>query len=220
MIEKQLKPMLSPKGLIENLKTENIKFKEISEKEAEYYLTNYGNYHLIKSYKENFERYYIEFIFINKYVDLDFAYLKDLFEIDYEVRVILFKIIINIEHNLKMKLLNIIENQKKDIYKVINKYLKRDFNDEKRLHNSIYRILGKENYKNFIVKYNIKENNLIQNIPIWELLEIITFGELVKLYDFILKEYNIREKVIKVDILRDIVKLRNSVRHNNLVLSN
>ena len=71
--------------------------------------------------------------------------------IDHRVRLLFFKIIIDIEHYLKIRILNLIENiEEENGYKAVNKYLERDFNDEKfpkKVHNSIFRKVGSEYYK-------------------------------------------------------------------------
>ena len=93
MIEVKLKQILKPTELINNLKLKNIKFNEITEYESINYLKYYGNYHLIKSYEQNFFKYPSPAgKYEGLYIDLDFAYLIDLFEIDYEVRIILLKV--------------------------------------------------------------------------------------------------------------------------------
>ena len=66
---------------------------------------------------------------------------------------------------------------------------------------------------NIFYKYDIDKDKKLENIPIWEFLEIITFGELVSFYDFYTKEYELREESKDIYILRDIVKLRNAVAH-------
>lgn len=65
----------------------------------------------------------------------------------------------------------------------------------------------------------LNERKKLENIPIWEFLEIITFDELVNFYDFYTKEYNLIDENKDVYILRDIVKLRNAVAHNTCVLN-
>ena len=47
-------------------------------------------------------------------------------------------------------------------------------------------------------KYNIDNNNKIENIPIWEFLEIITFGELVNFFEFFTNFYNLDDKKIHI----------------------
>ena len=221
--ETRLKQMMKISDLIPYLKYKNVKFEFISEKDAETYLRENNNYYNITSYKNNFERYMIDGIFIDKYIDLDFAYLKDLSIIDYRVRLLLFRMIIDIEHYLKIRILNLIECiDVEDGYRIVNMYLQKDFDDKKfpkKIHNSIFKKVGSEYYKKIFSKYDIDKDKKLENIPIWEFLEIITFGELVNFYDYFTKEYNLKRENIYVYILRDIVKLRNAVAHNSCVLN-
>ncbi len=218
-----LRPMMHIDEMVPYLKQKNIKFEKISEERAEKYLRDNNNYYNITSYKHNFERYLFDGKFVDKYIDLDFAYLKDMAIIDHRVRLILFKMIIDIEHYLKIKILNTIETiGEEDGYRIVNLYLEKDFNDErfpKRVHNSIFKKVGNEYYQKIFSKYDVDKDKKLENIPIWEFLEIITFGELVNFYDFFTKEYNLVDENRDVYILRDIVKLRNAVAHNTCVLS-
>ena len=219
-----LKPMLFVDEMISYLKNKNIKFNYISESDALKYLKSNNNYYNLTSYKHNFLKYPSPAgKFEGKYQDLDFAYLKDLSIIDYRVRLVLFRMIIDIEHYLKMKILNTFENiNEEDGYRIVNLYLNKDFNDNKspkKLHNSIFKKVGSEYYQKIFYKYDIDKDKKLENIPIWEFLEIITFGELVSFYDFYTKEYELREESKDIYILRDIVKLRNAVAHNSCILN-
>lgn len=218
-----LRPMMHIDEMVPYLKQKNIKFEKISEERAEKYLRDNNNYYNVTSYKHNFERYLFDGKFVDKYIDLDFTYLKDMAIIDHRVRLILFKMIIDIEHYLKIKILNTIETiDEEDGYRIVNLYLEKDFNDEKfpkRVHNSIFKKVGNEYYQKIFSKYDVDKDKKLENIPIWEFLEIITFGELVNFYDFYTKEYNLVDENRDVYILRDIVKLRNAVAHNTCVLS-
>lgn len=218
-----LRPMINLSDMVSYLKNKNIKFKLISEVAAEEYLRKNNNYYNLTSYKHNFERYLFDGKFVDEFIDLDFAYLKDMAIIDHRIRLLLFKMIIDIEHYLKMKILNTIETiEQEDGYKIVNLYLEKDFYDEKfpkRVHNSIFKKVGNEYYQKIFSKYDVDKDKKLENIPIWEFLEIITFGELVNFYDFYTKEYNLIEENKDVYILRDIVKLRNAVAHNTCVLS-
>lgn len=208
--------------MVPYLKKKNIRFELISEEEAEKYLRDNNNYYNITAYKHNFERYMVNGVFVNRYIDLDFAYLKDLAIIDHRVRLLFFKMIIDIEHYLKMRILNLIENiDIEDGYRSVNLYLDKDFNDEKfpkKVHNSIFKKVGSEYYQKIFSKYDIDKDKKLENIPIWEFLEIITFGELVNFYDFFSKKYNLTKERKDIFILREIVKLRNAVAHNSCVL--
>ena len=219
----ELKPMLHINEMVDHLKLKNIKFERISEKDAENYLKNNNNYYNLTSYKNNFEKYFVNGIFIDKYIDLYFSYLKDLSIIDHRLRLILFKMIIDIEHYLKIKILNTIESiDEEDGYRIVNRYLEQDFYNvkfPKKVHNSIFKKVGSEYYQKIFSKYDLDKDKKLENIPIWEFLEIITFGELVNFYDFYTNEYKLKDENKDVYILRDIVKLRNAVAHNNCILS-
>lgn len=215
------KTMLNEQELIEHLKEKNIKFNYMSELQAINYLENYNNYYNVISYKNNFEKYYINNTFVDKYTNLDFSYLCDLSRIDYELRILLFEMISNIEHHLKLRILKIIKNID-DGYNLVNLYLNKDYNDNinpKRLHKSIYNKTGSIYYKKVFEKYDIDEDKKLENIPIWEFLEIITFGELIGFYDFIVKKYNLKEEVKYEFMLRDVGRLRNAVYHNTNILT-
>ena len=155
----QLRPMMKISDMVPYLKTKNIKFELITEEAAEKYLRDNNNYYNVSAYKHNFEKYMIDGVFVNKYIDLDFAYLKDLAIIDHRVRLLFFKMIIDIEHYLKIRILNLIENiDVEDGYRIVNKYLEKDFNDEKfpkKIHNSIFKKMGSEYYQKIFSKYDI-----------------------------------------------------------------
>ena len=129
--------------------------------------------------------------------------------------------IIDIEHYLKIRILNTIEEiSEEDGYKIVNLYLEKDFNDTehpKRVHESIRKKVTNEYYQKIFSKYDIDKDTKIENIPIWEFLEIITFGELINFFDFFTKYYNLEDNKY-IFILREINKLRNAVAHNSCVL--
>ena len=215
--------MLNIDELINNLKNKNVKFNKMTEEEVKLYLKTNNNYYNVTSYKNNFERYMNDGKFVDKYIDLDFAYLKDMSDIDYKVRILLFKMIINIEHSLKLKILDIIDNiDEEDGYNIVNLFLEEDFNNEnfpKKVHNSILKKVGNTYYQKIFTKYDIDNDKKLENIPIWELLEIITFGELVNFYDYLTKYYNLKKDNKYVYILREIIKLRNCVCHDTNILT-
>ena len=132
--------------------------------------------------------------------------------------------IVDIEHYLKLKILRLIKNiPNEDGYAVVNKYLDNDYNDPvnpKKLHNSILKNSDNVYYSEIFSKLVIDDNMKLENIPIWEFLKIITFGELVKFYEYFLNEYNFFYLVNDIYILRDIVRLRNAVAHNDNILTN
>ncbi len=216
------RPMMKISEMVSYLKEKNIKFEKMTDIEAENYLRYNNNYYNVTAYKHNFDRYFIDGKVVDKFIDLDFAYLKDLSIIDYRVRLVLFKMTIDIEHYLKIRILNLIEDiYKEDGYKIVNMYLEKDFNDEKfskKVHNDILKKVGSKYYHKIFSKYDIDKDKKLENIPVWEFLEIITFGDLVNFYEFFAKEYKLKNEIDNVFILREIVKLRNAVAHNSCIL--
>lgn len=216
-----LRPMMKISEMIPYLKDKNIRFEECLEIEAAKYLKENNNYFNVTSYKNNFFKYPCGEL-KGKYIDLDFAYLKDLSIIDYRTRIVLFKMIIDIEHYLKIRILNSIEEiEFEDGYNIVNLYLDKDYNDEKfpkRVHDSIMKKVSNEYYQKIFSKYVLDKNKKLENIPIWEFLEIITFGELINFFEFFTKKYDLDENKY-VFILREVNKLRNAVAHNSCVLS-
>lgn len=220
--EISIRPMMKISEMVPYLEEKNIKFEIMTELEAEEYLRYNNNYYNVTAYKHNFERYFIDGKFVEKFIDLDFAYLKDLAIIDHRLRLVLFKIIIDIEHYLKIRILNLIENiDEEDGYRAVNMYLEKDFNDKnfpKKVHKSIRSKVTNEYHQKIFAKYDLDGDTKIENIPIWEFLEIVTFGELVNFYEFFAREYELKNEIKNVFILREIVKLRNAVAHNSCVL--
>ena len=216
-----LRPMMKISELVPYLKEKNIKFEKCSECEAEKYLKENNNYYNVTAYKNNFAKYQCG-EFTGKYIDLDFAYLKDIAIIDYRTRLILFKMIIDIEHYLKIRILNCLEEIKnEDGYNIVNLYLEKDFNDEKyprRVHDSIRKKVSNDYYQKIFCKYDLDKDEKIENIPIWEFLEIITFGELINFFEFYTSTYKLEDNKY-IFILREVNKLRNAVAHNSCVLS-
>lgn len=213
--------MMKITEMVPYLKAKNIKFIECSEDNAERYLKENNNYYNITAYKNNFTKYPCGEL-AGKYIDLDFAYLKDLSIIDYRTRIVLFKMIIDIEHYLKIRILNSIETiDDEDGYNIVNLYMEHDYNDAKfpkRVHDSIIKKVSNDYYKRIFSKYDVDKDKKLENIPVWEFLEIITFGELINFFDFFTNTYNLNDKKY-IFILREINKLRNAVAHNSCVLS-
>lgn len=217
----ELRQMMKISEMVPYLKLKNIKFEECSEEDAEKYLRENNNYYNVTAYKNNFIKYQFGEL-QGKYIDLDFAYLKDLSIIDYRTRTVLFKMIIDIEHYLKIRILNTIEDiPGEDGYNIVNLYMEQDQQDEKqpnRVRDSILKKVSNDYYKKIFSKYDLDKDKKLENIPVWEFLEIITFGELINFFDFFTKTYSLDDNKY-IFILREINKLRNAVAHNSCVLS-
>ena len=220
LTKKRLKPMMNIDDMIISLKTKNIKFNYINEDEVKNYLMFNNSYYNVLSYEGNFERYYINGVFVDRYIDLDFAYLKDMSIIDLRVRFLLLDMILDIEHYLKLRILNMMYAiDQEDGYRVVNLYLEKDYNNEKRLHSSIRKKAFNSYYRKMFFDIDMDDDKKLEDIPIWDFLEIATMGELVDFYDFFTREYNLKEENKYIYILKEIVKLRNAAGHNTNVLT-
>lgn len=218
--QEKLKTMLKISEIVNHMKSKNIKFNYMNENDVKRYLTENNNYYNVSIYRNNFQKYPNGEL-KGKYLDLDFAYLKDLAIIDLRLRVIIFKMTTDIEHYLKMHILKLTENLE-DGYRIVNMYLDYDYSNEdqnQRVHRSILKKVGSDYYDEIFSKYGISsETDKISNIPIWEFLEIITFGELISFYTFFANEYELEEEKKNIFILREVSKLRNAVAHNSCIL--
>ena len=221
LTKKRLKPMMSIDDMISSLKAKNIKFNYISEDEAKNYLMFNNSYYNVLSYEGNFMKYPSPAgKYEGMFIDLDFAYLKDMSIIDLRVRFLLLDMILDIEHYLKLRILNMMYAiDQEDGYRVVNLYLENDYNNEKRLHSSIRKKAFNSYYRKMFFDIDMDDDKKLEDIPIWDFLEIVTMGELVDFYDFFTRDYNLKEENKCIYILKEIVKLRNAAGHNTNVLT-
>ena len=222
------KPKQTAPQLIAKMKNEKgITFKYISETDAANYLVNINNYLRTSAYRKNFQTYQ-NGINAGKYISLDFAYLQELSTIDMHFRFMISKMCLDIEHDLKVKMLKDIENDSTtDGYDIVDTFLSQ---------NSY--ILGKLEatssspftsdliHKYFTIQrtYNLsrhkKENKITayNDCPAWVLLEILTFGDFIKFYEFYYSSRNLPK--LSTPVINLVRSLRNGAAHNNCILAN
>lgn len=109
--------------------------------------------------------------------------------------------------------------EEEDGYKIVNEFLEYDYSNDRRVHNSILSKVGKGSYNRIFSKYDIDKDKRLENIPVWEFLEIITFGELVKFYRFFGEKYKLKEELDLVFMLLEVTKMRNCVCHDTIIFS-
>ncbi|MCD7957370.1 MAG: Abi family protein [Lachnospiraceae bacterium] len=222
------KPMLSAEQLVAKMRDEKgITFKYTSEEVAVKYLTDVNNYLRTAAYRQNYQKN-IKGKNAGKYINLDFAYLQELSTIDMHFRFIISKMCSDIEHALKVQIVKDIEADcNEDGYLIV-----KDFLDQ-----SPY-ILGKLNSmlmspftgdllnKYFTVQYIVapgkprKERKIsaYDDCPVWVLCEFLTFGDVIRLYEFYHKRSG--SPAIPSAILSLAKNLRNGAAHNNCLLAN
>lgn len=194
----------SIEGQIQQMKTKGIKFEMIDEKKAMDFLANHTYYFRLKFYANNYskcntgER-------AGQYANLDFAYLKELSLLDVYLRRALFPIVMDVEHYAKINLLASLEkNKREDGYKIVaellkkNPWLAREIERQKAPYTA-----------GLINKYK-------GNFAVWNIIEVLTFTNLIILYDFYYGKYN--QKHVKADFFYSVRNIRNSIAHNNCLL--
>ena len=207
------KPMLSTDQLITHLENKGIKFNIITQDQAKEYLTKHNNFFKFYSYRKNYYKSEVGSN-IGQYTGLEFAYLTELSRIDVEIRYILLKMCLDIEHFLKIHLISFVEtllpNGEEDGYKIVRDFVnsQEKFNDliERKIANTRNPYCGE-----LIAKYQ-------SDMPIWALVEIITFGELLSLVDFCRTERSMPLSVDKICLDR-VRQIRNATAHNNCIIN-
>jgi len=194
----------------------NISFTSIDK--AKEFLENSNYFYKIKSFSKLFDK--IENT--NKYKHLYFDQLVELSKIDLYLRRILFEMCLSIEHQLKIDLINDISNdENEDGYSLVQCYFKNNKLLYKKFEKDCETANKTKNYKTtyaseIVIKY-------FPQIPIWALVETITFNDFVKIYKLY---YQMKEKRtgIKSDetiysFFWSIRIIRNACAHNNCIIN-
>ena len=188
------KPKQTAQQLITKMKNEKgISFKYTSESDAENYLANINNYLRTAAYRKNYQKHK-KGINNGKYICLDFAYLQELSTIDMHFRFIVSKMCLDIEHDLKVKMLKDIESDPStDGYDIVKSFLAQNTYIIGKLEaTSSSPFTSDLIHKYFTIQriYNTakqkKENKIVayDDCPAWVLLEMLTFGDFIKFYEF------------------------------------
>ena len=220
------KPMLTVDALIEHAKDKGIRFEKMSEQDAKEYLDKNNNYFKLTSYRKNYPKA-VGGSNAGQYIHLDFAYLIELARIDVEIRHILLKMCLDIEHFLKVSLIKAVEDHlqsgDEDGYKIVTDFMvdagRDDFgiraeNASKRSGSISRRI--QQNKKNpycegLIAKY-------CDEMPIWVLVELISFGDLKDLISYY-SEATGWPLPVDVQSLDRVRQIRNAAAHSNCMIN-
>ena len=226
MENKEIKPKQSSHQLIAKMKDKGITFNYCSEAEAEAYLLNINNYFRTASYRKNYTKH-SKGIYAGQYINLDFSYLKELSTIDMHLRFLVSKMCLDIEHDLKVQLLKDIEiNSKSDGYQIVFDFLNQNpYILTKIAFNSTAPFVSDLINKYFTLSSTQDANGRIQNCithydncPAWVLLELLTFGDFIRLFEFY---YNKNKPFqISTSLINLTKSLRNACAHNNCILAN
>lgn len=199
--------LLTLEEQIQHLKDKGIVFEKYPEFKAKIFPQQHSYLTKVSSYRKNYSKHPAG-PNKGKYVKLDFAYLVELSTIDMHMRYLIIKMCLDIEHALKISLLNDIqENPDEDGYSIVTKFCEtyQDFLDSthRRMNNSYC--------------HDLFFNNE-DNLPIWVLLEVISFGDLIKLYKLYYRIYDDRVALFNAKLLDNVRCIRNASAHSNCLL--
>lgn len=220
------KPKQTAQQLITKMKNKGITFKYITAEKAAEYLTNKNNYLRTAAYRKNYQKYN-NGSNIDRYIGLDFSYLQELSTIDMHFRFLISKMCLDIEHDLKVRMLKDIENDSTtDGYDIVYTFLRQNnyimgkleatsaspfTSDLIRKYFTLQRVFNPQKGK--------KENQITayDDCPAWVLLEMLTFGDFIRFYEFYYssRAYN----KISSPIINLVKSLRNGAAHNNCILA-
>jgi len=203
-----MKTKLTIEKQIEYMKIDkNIKFCLCSEENAKEILEKSNYFYKIKSYSKLFETYRSG-INKGKFTNLDFEKLNELSKIDFYLRKLLLNMTITIEHVLKVELLNsIAANKAENGYQIVNKYL----STNNTLKDKLIAKSNREDYSSRILK-----NKAINEIPVWNFVEVIDFGTFERFYKFYNNNYRISNNT--TNYLWNVRQIRNACAHNDCLL--
>ena len=201
-----MKKKLSAEEQIKYMSEVNgIRFNIVKKEEAEKFIKNNTYFFKIKSYAKNFEKY--NNCKHNRYINLEFAYLKELSTLDMHLRKLVLKMTLDIEHSLKVRLINdITDNDFEDGYQIVQEF----FKAKPYVESGILTKSRSSTCKDLIEKYH-------NQYPVWSLVEILSFGEFIKLYELYYRKYPVKDSFL--NYLWSIKYIRNASAHNNCLLN-
>lgn len=189
--------------LISHMKIKGIKFNIVKEEDAKIFLKNNNYYMKSASYRANYDKRKSN----GEYINLDFAYLQELSTIDMHLRYLILQMCLDVEHALKTRLLKDIEdNPEEDGYDIIRRFITK----YERSCQNIQKHKSSEYCRELIEKY-------YPYFPAWVFVELISFGDMVKLYEYYSERYPGRLK--DSELLYSIRDLRNATAHSNCLIN-
>lgn len=195
---------MTPKELILHMKERGIQFNIVSQEEAISFLTNNNYYKKLSCYKKNYT-YAPDKEGNKKYQQLDFAYLLELSVLDMRLRYLIIQMCLDIEHAVKVWIINECINIHDDGYNICSKFLNQYPDISLNIENH-----SSSPYCEELI------NCHKHRYPIWILLEVLSFGDLCKLYKWFNDNY-IR-KTPDNDIIFKVRELRNAAAHSHCLI--
>lgn len=200
-----LKSKYSVDEQLKNLEDKNVQFNIISKEESRKYLQCNTYYFKLKSYEKSFEYNVSK----NQYINLEFAYLVELAKLDMYLRELIIRISLHTEHFLKVKLMDdLTKNEKEDGYHIVRELFSKypfmvDHINQKKYNSACADLIHK--YEN--------------NWAAWNLIEVLSFGDFIKLYELYYSLYPEQVNEVVSDLIWPLKFIRNASAHNNCLLN-
>ena len=210
------KALLTVDELIEHMKARGIHFDIVPENEAREFLTDRNYYMKLSAYRANYPKCPNDSARSGQYQNLDFAYLQELSTIDMHLRYHILQMCLDIEHAIKVRLVTAVTsdgaNGDEDGYRFVKDYFKKK-DTKMDLLRSIRNHKAGEYCRDLFEKY-------YPYFPIWVLVELVSFGELIQLCTFY-DETRLPSCPILIDgkFLNVIRDFRNASAHSNCLLN-
>lgn len=209
---------------IEYMKHKGIKFDYINETDALRILKNNTYYYKVTSFRKNFKKEN------KKYINLDFGILNDLATIDMYLRYLCMKLTLDLEHSLKTLLVNMItEHNLEDGYEIVkefDEYCKKEFfKSNPTFYNRKYRYTSKLIMKRTQpvdgYSFDLFEKRG-ENPSIWVLLELMSYGELIRFIEFYYTNKDYEKKALEdaYILLKYTRNVRNAAAHSRPLILN
>jgi len=195
---------------IDHMESRGVQFNVIQKNEAKDFLSKNTYYFKLKAFAKNYDKY-IRGEKKGQYVNLEFAYLKELSTLDMHLRKLLSSMTADIEHYLKVKLVNdVVENPQEDGYNIINLF----FAKNEKISKGFAAKCTDSVTSDLVKKY-------CNDWAIWNIIEVLSFGDFVKLYIFYYVHYAdlYRGQETYIVLLGSVRFLRNAAAHNNCLLN-
>ena len=213
------KAILTPEELVNHMEDRGITFTLMTKSDAAKYLRANNNYFRLAAYRKNYDRRQGGKL-DGKYVGLDFAMLVELSKLDMYLRDELLLLTLDIEHFAKVKLLSRIENQGEDGYSLVQDFVHQY--DHTRQDGSLSNQLADEIQRGADGAYvsDLIDHYPLKRMPVWVLLELISFGRFIHLYRFCADRFSDRSMLREFFLLQTVKDLRNCCAHGNCILNN
>ncbi len=202
---------------IEKLLSKNMQINDVDEAKKVLKTTSY--YSLISGYKDIFKKGNSK----NYNIDVDFSKIYILYLFDEALRELLMRVILKIERHIKSLYSYAFtekHGEKQEAYLNVNNFKYLQYQDEVNKLVGILRKIIQENSKSYDYIQHHKEK--YSNVPLWVLVNTLTFGNMSKIYEYSTDDIQIKISKEFVDVnniqlasmLNVITKFRNVCAHN------